>query len=186
MRTGLTFPDDEKEEMMYFLKYGPGPRLGPAIPPMWIDWSNYQVREQVSADESEESNSSDESEVDDEYVPFLHYKKNPDGKLCRCGSDTHLTTNHRACRLRKRARPEPADSDEEDSPTSRARSEKFPYPVGTKVAMDFGDHGQWPGEIVELYEDDGHICRVLFTDGDVMDLDVEEIQYAIELYARDF
>jgi len=53
---------------MYFLKYGPGPRLGPAIPPMWIDWSNYQVREQVSADESEESNSSDESEVDDEYV----------------------------------------------------------------------------------------------------------------------
>ena len=52
--------------------------------------------------------------------------------------------------------------------------------------MDFGDHGQWPGEIVELYEDDADICRVLFTDGDSMDLDVEEVEYAMELYARDF
>ena len=180
MRTGLAFPDDEKEEMMYFLKYGP------AIPPKWIDWSKHQVGEQVLDDESEESTSSDEPEVNVEYVPFRHFKKNPDGKLCRCGSNTHLTTNHRACRLRKRARPEPADSDEEDSPTCRARSEKFPYPVGTKVAVDFGPNGQWPGEIVELYEDDAKICKVLFTDGDTMDLDVEEIQYAMELHARDF
>ena len=165
---------------MYFLKYGP------AIPPKWIDWSKHQVGEQVLDDESEESTSSDEPEVNVEYVPFRHFKKNPDGKLCRCGSNTHLTTNHRACRLRKRARPEPTDSDEEDSPTCRARSEKFPYPVGTKVAVDFGHHGQWPGEIIELYEDDADICKVLFTDGDTMDLDVEEIQYAMELHARDF
>ena len=180
MCTGLAFPDDEKEEMMYFLKYGP------AIPPKWIDWSKHQVGEQVLDDESEESTSSDEPEANDEYVPFRHFKQNPDGKLCRCGSNTHLTTNHRACRLRKRARPETTDSDEEDSPTCRARSEKFPYPIGTKVAVDFGHHGQWPGEIIELYEDDAGICKVLFTDGDTMDLDVEEIQYAMELYARDF
>ena len=60
----------------------------------------------------------------------------------------------------------------------------FPYPVDTKVARDFGEHGIFWGVIEKHYPDDPNLCLVRFTDGDSEDLDRDEIQYAIELYEK--
>ena len=62
----------------------------------------------------------------------------------------------------------------------------FLYPVGTKVARDFGDHGIFWGVIEKHYDDDRTLCLVRFTDGDSEDLDIDEIQYAIQLYEQKF
>ena len=62
----------------------------------------------------------------------------------------------------------------------------FPYPLKTKVARDFGEHGIFWGVIEKHYPDDPNVCLVRFTDGDSEDLDREEIQYAIELYEKEF
>ena len=58
----------------------------------------------------------------------------------------------------------------------------FKYPVGTKIARDFGDDGVFEGTITRLYEDDHNVCQVTYTDNDEEDMDVDEIQYAIQLY----
>ena len=67
-----------------------------------------------------------------------------------------------------------------------AEPHKFPYPLGTKIARDFGEAGIFWDTIVELYPDDPNLCHIRFTDGDTEDLDVDEVQYAVDLYKQEF
>ena len=182
MKHGIKIPREDREEMLHYLEHGPG--NGPETPPTWINWSDNQTTTATTGDDDESSSSSvsDEEDTDGPYVPFAHIPKNKNGKKCRCGSDTHLTTNHSACPLNKKRRrttPSEDDSDSDESNTT------FPYPVGTRVAMSF-ESGVFAGEITQLYDDDPTIAMVTFTDGDKKDLDVEETQYAVELYKQDF
>ena len=123
--------------------------------------------------------------------------------VTRCGSTTHLKVTHRDCPLnRKRAAPAPAnpsavDSDaEEDSDDSDdsddvvlskrfpGATKTFPYPVGTWVAVEFGDD-IFPGKITKLYPKDD-LCEVVFTDGDRADYEADQITYAKQLYESAF
>jgi len=142
--------------------------------------------------------------------PFLAPRENPSGKKCKCGSTTHLRVNHRDCPLNpKRARSD-GDDDTETPPPSRSRinasapastastvvdsnddnssgpddvvstDAPFPYPVGTKIAVEFTDE-IYTGKIIKLYPGQD-LCQVVFEDGDQAEYDAEEIQYANELY----
>lgn len=42
------------------------------------------------------------SAVSEEYVPIGQQKANPDGKICRCGSRTHLQVSAHMCPLNAR------------------------------------------------------------------------------------
>ena len=83
---------------------------------------------------------------------------------------------------------EEASSNAEEEAPSNSEEEvaTFPYPVGTKIARDFGDDGLFEGTIVQHYDDDPGMCLVKFTDGDQEDLDEEEVTYAIDLYKQEF
>ena len=59
----------------------------------------------------------------------------------------------------------------------------FRYPVGTKIAMKFSS-GMFFGEVTKLFPGKD-LCLVVFTDGDQAEYDVEEIQYANELYKHE-
>ena len=60
----------------------------------------------------------------------------------------------------------------------------FPYPVGTRVAVQFGDDC-YAGQITKLYPGED-LCHVVFTDGDEADYDADQITYAQQLYERKF
>ena len=131
----------------------------------------------------------------------------------RCGSTTHRKITHRDCPLnpkrtatqrtatqetqvdtdsdsdvplsekfpdaRPAAAPKPAAAPEPD-----AAPEPFPYPLGTMVAVQF-DAGIFVGNITKLYPGEDS-CMVTFTDGDKQDYDAGQIQYAMQLYEREF
>ena len=67
------------------------------------------------------------------------------------------------------------------SPTPSEKN-VFKYPIGTKIARDFGDDGVFEGEITSLYKDDANLCQVIYTDGDDEDMEADEIEYGIQLY----
>ena len=75
---------------------------------------------------------------------------------------------------------------EEEVEDTEEEAGSFPYPVDTKVARDFGEHGIFWGVIEKHYPDDPNLCLVRFTDGDREDLDREEVEYAIQLYEKEF
>lgn len=86
---------------------------------------------------------------------------------------------------------EASDSESEEDSDDVVLSKKFPgavkpfpYPVGTMVAVEFKD-GIYCGQITKLYPGEDS-CLVVFTDGDKADYDADEIQYAKELYEREF
>jgi len=92
---------------------------------------------------------------------------------------------------RKRARTDTVEESEEEAEDEEEEdegeeAESFPYPVGTKVARDFDEHGIFWGVIEKHYPDDPNVCLVRFTDGDKEDLDQDEIEYAIQLYEQNF
>ena len=97
MKHGITIPDSDKEEMLHFLTEGPPD----APPPSWISWPA-GVREEFSEEEPNDEPDDDDDDSDDDYAPFLHLPKNPGGRTCRCGSDTHMTVNSHACPLNPR------------------------------------------------------------------------------------
>ena len=97
MKHGITIPDSDKEEMLRFLTEGPPD----APPPSWISWPA-GVREEFSEEEPNDEPDDDDDDSDDDYAPFLHLPKNPGGRTCRCGSDTHMTVNSHACPLNPR------------------------------------------------------------------------------------
>ena len=60
----------------------------------------------------------------------------------------------------------------------------FPYPIGTRVAVEFSA-GLFAGEIIKLFSD-ANTCLVIFSDGDKGEYDADEIRYAQSLYQREF
>ena len=60
----------------------------------------------------------------------------------------------------------------------------FPYPVGTRVAVEFGDD-IYSGTISKLYPGED-LCEVIFTDGDKADYEADQITYAKQLYEHKF
>ena len=96
------------------------------------------------------------------------------------GSNTRVTARQRNPRHNKRRKPA------EGPCAAPARGQRFPHPVGTRIASDFKHHGIFEGKILKLYPDTPGICYVEYTDGDGQDLDVEEIEYAISFYEREY
>ena len=134
--------------------------LPPTVAPEWIEWDVAQPPQS----EEEEPSSPEEDPFDDEnsWAPFLQPR-------------------------RKRARTVTVDeSSSEDEEDEEEEAESFPYPVGTKIARDFGEHGIYWGVIEKHYPDDSNLCGVRFTDGDKEDLDQDEIKYVIQLYEKEF
>ena len=133
--------------------------LPPTVAPEWIKWDVAQP----PPSEEEEPTSPEEDPFDDEnsWTPFLQPR-------------------------RKRARTVTVEESTEEDEDDEEEVESFPYPVGTKIARDFGEHGIYWGVISKHYPDDSTLCGVRFTDGDQEDLDQDETQYAIQLYEQEF
>ena len=136
-----------------------GGELPPPVAPEWIQWD---VDQPVPTEEEEASSSEEDLPDDERWEPFLQPR-------------------------RKRARIVTAEESEDEEVEGAVEEVgPFPYPLGTKVAREFGDHGIFWGVIDKLYPDDPNLCLVRFTDGDSEDLDRDEIQYAIQLYEQKF
>ena len=102
MKHGIKIPTQYKEEMLNFLREGPPEGAAPG----WIDWGDLVPS---SSDDDDNGDSSSEASADDsdsgvDYAPFLTLPKNKNGRKCRCGSDTHCTTQSHACPLNPRNR----------------------------------------------------------------------------------
>ena len=133
--------------------------------------------------------------------------------ITRCGSTTHQKVTHRDCPLNHNNRTQDTQVDLDDGAggdgagggagTRAADSEDsedsddvvlskifpkaakpFPYPVGTWVAVQFGDD-YYSGQITKLYPGQD-LCHVVFTDGDEADYEADEITYANQLYNQQF
>jgi len=118
MKHGIVIPAEERDEMVSFLTAG----LQDAQPPAWITWAVDADADNIDApNDDHATSSSSESDDDgdgDECLPFLHLPLNPDGRKCRCGSDTHLTVNSFACPLNARNRVD--DDDDNAAPADAA------------------------------------------------------------------
>ena len=102
IRHGIHIPRQDKTEMLDFLDSGPGD-----TPPEWINWRAVTATDgddssTSSSDDSSTSHDVSSDEDTDSDTPFLHLPRNPDGRKCRCGSDTHLTIQSHACPLNPR------------------------------------------------------------------------------------
>lgn len=136
-----------------------GAILGGELPPPTApEWIQWDIDEPVSTDEEQPSSPEDDPYENERWEPFLQPR-------------------------RKRVRIATVEESEDGAVEEGA---PFPYPVGTKVARDFGDHGIFWGVIEKHYDDDRTLCLVRFTDGDSEDLDIDEIQYVIQLYEQKF
>ena len=72
------------------------------ICPFWIDWARNPHRVAVVAGASDSETTSAVAGAipkQKEYVPLGGSAKNKDGKICRCGSATHLMSTSRLCPL---------------------------------------------------------------------------------------
>ena len=171
MKHGIKIPRRDKEQMLKFLQDGPEE----GHPPEWVYWAAgvciTSPALDVASDDDDESDSFSSSDTDkEEYLPFLHLPKNPNGLRCRCGSDTHLTTNSHACKLNPRnlvgsdvdvdvaehddAVPDAVASpqrrsrtrdDIEDAPPRRRRCRNYLRP-NAEVEVLYEDHW-WPAKI---------------------------------------
>ena len=96
---GIKIPLEDREEMNMLLNEGPPD----VAPPPWVQWDVYaDVDDSDSSDVDESSSDVSEDAEPSEYRPFLELPKNKDGRTCRCGSQTHLTTSSHACPLNPR------------------------------------------------------------------------------------
>ena len=111
MKHGITIPEDDSDEMLHFF----AGELPDGEPPAWITWGTVVHDHSDSELASDNSDSDNDEDNGDDYVPFLHQPLNPGGRKCRCGSQTHMTTNSHACPLNPRyLHPIPDDDNTED------------------------------------------------------------------------
>ena len=109
--------------------------LPPPVAPEWIQWN---VGHPAPTEEEQPSSpEEDPFDKDERWEPFLQ----PDRK-----------------RARRDLVEESAEEDDEGEEVV------FPYPVDTKVARDFGEHGIFWGVIEKHYPDDPNLCLVRFTE----------------------
>ena len=160
--------------MRGLLRDGPPP---PILPP-WIDWDVVHPPTQEAVEPSEP-----ESEgTEDEWEPFLQPPRRKRARTDGPETDVVVETGVEEG-SETPSEPAVASSDEEKNTSGK---DSFPYPVGTFVARDFGNDGIFSGTIENHYADDCSLCLVRYTDGDTEDLDIDEIQYAIALYKKEF
>ena len=205
-------PIHEQQEMLYFCDNGPAE----ATPPAWIDWTlpNTTVPDVVETNPDATSAPVVRARTD-VYRPFLAPRlTNARGRKCKCGSTTHLKVSHCECPLNPNRRPDDVDDgdcddgddgddgdcgddgddgdcgddgddgDCGDDGDDDGEKRSFRFPLKTRVAMEF--NGQvYAGQVHHIYDGED-LCEVVFTDGDRGDYDSDEIQYATELYAREF
>ena len=77
--------------------------------------------------------------------------------------------------------------DSDDVPLSKkfpGAVKPFPYPLGTWVAVEFGEN-TFPGTITKVYPGE-NLCEVVFTDGDKADYEADQITYAKQLFEAKF
>ena len=150
--------------------------MPPHEAPRWIQWDvDDDDLPALSEDAPEPASPIEDPYEDDEWEPILQPRK-------RARIDTADESEEEA-EDEDESEEEAEDEEEEDEGEA---VESFPYPVGTKVARDFDEHGTFWGVIEKHYPDDPNLCLVRFTDGDKEDLDRDEIAYAIQLYEKVF
>ena len=137
------------------------------LDPEWIEWD--VDLPSLTTDGEDDEPEEDDPYEDDEWEPFLQ----PSRKRARTVTDPVEES-------------EEEEEDEEEVEDTEEEAGSFPYPVDTKVARDFGEHGIFWGVIEKHYPDDPNLCLVRFTDGDREDLDREEVEYAVQLYEKEF
>ena len=74
--------------------------------PGWIDWARnpHAVRNQPPAGDDSAAPQVVQEEEEEEYVPIGMHKTNPDNRICRCGSRTHMVRTAHICPLNDRYR----------------------------------------------------------------------------------
>ena len=92
----------------------------------------------------------------------------------------------------KRKQVTPASAPQKKSRTRSQRKKKqsptkspVAFPLGTRVARDF-DGVIYTGTITQLYDDTPHLCQVTYSDGDQEDLESGQVDYATQLFTRDY
>ena len=120
-RHPVHIPEDEKQEMLSFLRDGPPPPTAPA----WINWTRDDTADIDDPPSPVRSHPVPAScpvvRRKKVWRPFLAPRDNPSGKQCKCGSTAHLRVTHRDCPLNpKRVRSD--DGDSETPPRSRSKT----------------------------------------------------------------
>ena len=96
MRVNVThIPEEVRDGMLKFLDEADGLV---AVAPPWVDWERNPHRQLAPLPEPERQPAVPVEPVP-EYVPIGHHKVNPDGKICRCGSNTHMQVSSHSCPL---------------------------------------------------------------------------------------
>ena len=165
----MHIPVEGREEMLQFLRDGPGVMT----PPEWIDWSIPAVAAAEPAPEPATTPPvpSPNPRASRVWRPFLQPRES------RAAREGHADGD---AQTEGAARAEVAG----DQETNEVASETCTHSVGSWVAFEFGDD-TFAGTITKKYEDED-LYHVVFADGDEADNDGDEIHYAGELYERDF
>ena len=103
--------------------------------PVWINWRNNPharaLRNAVLADRVNLVSDTDSTTEEEDYVPLMHQQVNSGSRMCRCGSRTHVATNHHQC---------PLNQANKDVPTAKRLALYIPcrmwrwYNFGEKVS----------------------------------------------------
>lgn len=75
--------------------------------PEWVDWDrNPHRRQQADVVDVAAQDTLPETTTipEEEYIPMGHRAINPDGNICKCGSNTHLQISSHNCPLNARWR----------------------------------------------------------------------------------
>ena len=111
---------------------------------------------------------------------------NPKRRHTRLGASAGDDDAPPASRRRVQSEESSEDSGEASAnPSDDNNPEPFPYPLGTWVAVEFGDAGVFSGTVTKLYPGED-LCEVTFSDGDKADYDADQICYATQLYKAEF
>ena len=81
-----------------------------SVTPAWINWTRNPHRGVVSEPDTAPDDPED-ADSEAEYVPIGGYKTNADGKICKCGSGTHMTVTSRMCPLNSKWADHQEDAD---------------------------------------------------------------------------
>ena len=180
-------PVADREEMLQFLRDGPGVMT----PPEWIEWGIPAVAAAEPAPEPATAPPvpAPNPRAQRVWRPFLQPRESRAAREARADGDAQTEGEARAdgdAQTEGEAQTEGDASAEvaADQETNEVACETCAHSVGSWVAFEFGDD-TFAGTITKKYEDED-LYHVVFTDGDEADYDGDEITYASQLYERDF
>ena len=177
----VSIPEDERIEMIRFLKEGPPlPRT-----PEWIPWDDMAPTTTVPPPTTTVTDTRPRAGAKRrrDWRPFLQPRPSRTRKRARPVAAAS-TTDERAQPAAAASTHTGAPAVPNDSDTDNEVPGEFPYRLGTFVAVEFTD-GIYSGCITKLFPGEDS-CLVTFSDGDKAEYDADQIQYAIELYEQEF